>query len=180
MSSSRPEYVRPLLRRLAAPPPLLSAPKHQLAGYGGVGGAADDGGVDDLFALLDRLSAGAADAAATARALAVAAEALALRAGSAGGLRSGPASNGEWTRALVLMRADRRAEAVAAEDARALADLEVVADENLSRRVPRVVARRRTRAGRQCAADGRRDGPQNRRHINWFDARSVCRKLKMT
>ena len=88
MRSSRPEYVRPLLRRLAAPPPLLSAPKHQLAGYGGVGGAADDGGVDDLFALLDRLAAGAADAAATARALAVAAEALALRAGSAGGLRS--------------------------------------------------------------------------------------------
>jgi len=114
MSSRRPEYVRPLLRRLAAPPPLLSAPKHQLAGYGGVGGAADDGGVDDLFALLDRLAAGAADAAATARALAVAAEALALRAGSAGGLRSGPASNGEWTPALVLMRADRRAEAVAA------------------------------------------------------------------
>ena len=113
MSSSRPE-CRPLLRRLAAPPPLLFGAQAPAAGYGGAGGAADAGGVDDLFALLERIAAGAADAAATARALAVAAEALALRAGSAGGLRSGPASNGEWTPALVLMRADRRAEAVAA------------------------------------------------------------------
>ena len=49
-----------------------------------------------------------------ARAFAAVAEALAMRAGKAGGLRSGPACNSEWVGALRPLRAGRVAEATAA------------------------------------------------------------------
>ena len=67
--------------------------------------------LDSLLAELDRLASSSSPQLA-ARAFAAVAEALAMRAGQAGGLRSGPACNAEWAEALQPLREGRVKQAV--------------------------------------------------------------------
>ena len=99
--------LRAVRTRLAAPEP--SYLRHLLARLA-CGGAAQ---LHALLAVLDQIAADGTPRLAT-RAFAAIADALALRAGQRGGLRSGPAANGEWGAALRMLRAGELRAAVAA------------------------------------------------------------------
>ncbi|KAL1512053.1 hypothetical protein AB1Y20_005327 [Prymnesium parvum] len=74
---------------------------------------AEGASLASLLATLDEL-ASASPPQLAARAFAAQAEALAMRAGQAGGLRSGPASNAEWVGALAPLKEGKVGEATAA------------------------------------------------------------------
>jgi fucokinase len=92
LSQQEPAFIRTQLQLLAC------GPRAQL---------------DELLITLDALAASASPQLA-ARAFAAVADALALRAGTRGGLRSGPAANDEWRGAMRTLRSGEVAEAVAA------------------------------------------------------------------
>ena len=99
--------LRAVRARLAAPEP--SYLRHLLARLA-CGGAAQ---LRALLAVLDEIAADGTPRLAT-RAFAAIADALALRAGQRGGLRSGPAANGEWGAALRMLRGGELRAAVTA------------------------------------------------------------------
>ena len=99
--------LRAVRTRLAAPEP--SYLRHLLARLA-CGGVAQ---LHALLAALDQIAADGTPRLAT-RAFAAIADALALRAGQRGGLRSGPAANGEWGAALRMLRGGKLRAAVAA------------------------------------------------------------------
>jgi hypothetical protein len=107
---------------------------------------AEKSALHSLLTTLDALAAKSPPQMA-ARAFAATAEALAARAGTAGGLRSGPACNAQWVGALRPLRSGRVAEATAA--------LAALRSEWLDEDEPRLLVRAARHCTRPPAPTGR-------------------------